>query len=129
VAALLAIAVAGIIGGLLFVAVMEGLYSIKAYFEAPFAAVSLGASASLIVLVATDWYFQRQRPACLSAFLGMLTASPIALLIGVGFALYAYYLGAKGLDGQLGAALSAYISFFLTLSVGGWIAIRSMPRT
>ena len=107
---------------------MEGLQRLGAHSISFCTAISVGSVASLLVLLAVDWYYQRQRLPIWSAITGMLLALPIALPLAVFLGLAAYDRGAQRLPGGLYIALTGYFSFFLTLSLGGWIAIRRVRR-
>lgn len=127
-ASVFAVVGAGLLGGSLFLASMQGLLRLGAHSIALGTAISVGSIASLLVLVAVDWNYQRQRPPIWSALTGMFLALPIALPLAVFLGLAAYDRGAERLPGGLFIALACYYSFFLTLSLGGWIAIRWARR-
>jgi hypothetical protein len=96
-------------------------------------AIAAGTVASFAVLVASDWYRQRQtsapsRPAYRAAAMGMALATPIALalLLGGG-ALVAY--SPLELPRALAVGSLVVVASFLILSLGGWIAIRRRRRS
>jgi hypothetical protein len=125
---LIVVPLAGIVGGALFIALMEATNSSlgSTGFQV---ALTCGCAATLSVLMAGDWFTRRQRPALVSAVFGMLLASPIAYVIAFALGLISYNLSTKNHPGAWLIGPLAFVSFFLTLSVGGWWAIcrtRSM---
>lgn len=91
-------------------------------------AIAAGALASFGVLVTSDWYMQRQisvqnRPAYLSAVIGMVLAAPIALALLFG-GVSAVAFSPLELPWALFAGSLVVVASFLVLNLGGWIAIR-----
>lgn len=123
-ASVIVVALAGIVGGSLFIAIL--LTAQSNWFQA---ALPSGIAATLMVLLAADWYIQRQRPALGSAVIGFLLASPLALVVAFAFGLVAYGMATKNVPGAAIVASLSYGSFFLTISLGGWIAICRARRT
>jgi multisubunit Na+/H+ antiporter MnhB subunit len=114
---------AGIVGAAVFVGIMAAMHGLRDPDFAFQAALTIGIAAVFIVLIAAGFFTQPRRPAFASAVIGMLLASPIAYMIAFAFGLLAYDLGTQN---RPGAALMGYLcfgSFFLTLSLGGWLGI------
>jgi hypothetical protein len=117
------VATAGIVGALLFDAVVKVLFSLEARDYSFHIAGCFGSAASFSVLMTADWCLHRKRPAWGWAVIGMLLAWPLALVIAVCLGFVAYGLATKGLFGSELVYTLCYASFFLTLSLGGWVAI------
>jgi hypothetical protein len=120
---IIVVAIAAIAGGTFFIAVVEGLHLLAFHDVAFQTGVAAGIAATFSVLTAADGRIQRQEPAWGSALIGMLLASPFALAFAVVLALQAYGLATKRVPGAALVSFLCYASFFLTLSVGGWLAI------
>jgi hypothetical protein len=115
------VVVAGILGGGLFFGVSVILHPVESAFQA---ALITGIGASFCVLIAADGGLYGKRPPLVSAVIGMLLASPFALAISWGLGLQAYDMSVQKIPGAALVGLLTYASFFLNVSLGGWLAIR-----
>jgi hypothetical protein len=127
-ASIIVVSLAGIVGGTLFLGLMELSNS---SFGSDSFQVSLIASvaATFSVLVYADWRIQQRRLdflAWIAAAIGMLLASPVAYALAFGMGLVTYDLGAKNVPGAAVMGVLTFETFFFVLSVGGWWAICRM---
>lgn len=118
------IIVAGLAGGAIFLATLQVMFWLMAQSVSFQVAIPAGVGATLSILLAADWFIEEQRSAWMSAVIGMLLAAPFALVLAVGLGMQTYYMGAKNIPGAAVMGVLTYVSFFLTLSLGGWVAIR-----
>lgn len=112
--------IAGILGAALFLAIMQALVPLPGAFQV---ALSISIAAVFGVLIVADGYLQGARPAFFSAIIGMLLASPFAYGSAFLIGLQAYDMSSRRDPGAGVVALLCYFSFFLTLSLGGWLAV------
>ena len=124
----LVVAAAGIAGGSLFLAALLCVSSLNAHTLAMPVAITCGIAASLLLLLTADCYIQRQIPAFWSAAIGILLASPVALFFSVTIAFYSYGMATKNVPGAWHVQLLAFCSFFLIISLGGWVGISLSRR-
>lgn len=127
-ASIVVVTLAGIVGGTLFIGLME--FSNSGMGSEGFQ-VALAASvvATFSVLVYADWRIQLRRLDLLhwvAAVIGMLLASPVAYAVAFGMGLVTYDLGVKNVPGAALMGVLTFETFFFILSIGGWWAICRM---
>jgi hypothetical protein len=120
---LLVAPLAALLGDLLFWATGYGLQSLGLHPETMLVELSLGIVAAFGVQVAADGYIYEQKPAWRSAIVGYLLAWPLAFGLGAYLFLRTYDLYTQGLPGVQLTGQMTYAAFYLTLSLGGWVAI------
>jgi hypothetical protein len=119
---------AAIAGGSMFLATMYGMAALALHSIAFQVSLAVGIAAVYSVQMAADAHIQRQQPAWGAPIIGMLLASPIALVLAICLAFVAYGMGTKNVPGAGLVALLNLGSTSLTLSLGSWMAICRTPR-
>jgi hypothetical protein len=114
--------IAGVTGGISFVAMRYasgGNYNV---------AVVIAIVLNFFVLNTAEGFIYQRRPSFASAVIGMLLASPIAYGIAFWIGLQWYDMYVQRIPGAFLVGWLAYVTFFLILSLGGWLAICRTHR-
>jgi hypothetical protein len=125
---MIVVPLAAIAGGSIFLASMYGMAELAFHSSAFQVSLAAGIAAIYGVQMAADGYIHQQQRAWGAPIIGMLLASPIAVGVAICLAFVTYGMSTKRVPGaELVAALNLSF-FFLTLSMGSWLAVCRTPR-